>query len=649
MNYLKDGAQSKEMATVNKIFNGREIELLAPVKTFEDFQKIIRSRADAVYFGGKKFNMRVHNSAYNLTDEEIAQAVKIAHDLGKKVYITFNNMMSDSELTDATSYLRFLEQVRPDALIVQDFGAIKLIQELGLDLELHLSVMANVHNEQMVAEALELGVTRVVLSRELPLHEVRRLTDKYPEMEYEYFTHGDMCTVNGAQCYYSGTLFGNSSNRGKCMKPCRWQFDCGSGELDHPLAAKDLSLYRHLPQLINSGVNSFKIEGRMRDVNYMVDLINLYGEAIDRYLADPTGYAIDESAVEVLQENRIRNISTAYAFKRPGAVNIDPGGREPRVFSQPVDERDVLESDVETIKNTLSGGKHNGIPELAVTVNRLSAFKVAVNAGADIIYLSGDVYRPAKPFSLAEIEEACSYGKRHDAKVYYALPRMTNERQFLELDLLVPKLASFGISGLLVSNVGQLRQYRESGLELIGDYGMNVYNKQTMAFYEMRGLARQTLSVEAPASVMAEILSEVVNVEVIVQGAPVMMYLDHCLKAAEHGITADDWCADYCLKEPMDLVDVNGFVHRVRGDQFCKNHVLPMKDFCYVPILNELMAFGTNVVRIEGKDYAPEVLGSLVALYKDLLVSGVNDWRKTVAQVEEVTGVKQSLHALNFK
>jgi len=639
----------RAVRAVNKIFNGREIELLAPVKTFEDFKKTIHSRADAVYFGGKKFNMRVHNPDYNLTDEEIAQAVEIAHDLGKKVYITFNNMMNDAELADATDYLRFLDQVAPDALIIQDFGAVKFIQDLGLNLELHLSVMANVHNEQMIAEALELGITRIVLSREMHLHEVRRLADKYPQMEYEYFAHGDMCTVNGAQCYYSGTLYGNSSNRGKCMKPCRWKFDCGTGELDYPFAAKDLSLYRHLPQLIGSGVNSFKIEGRMRDVNYMVDLINLYGEAIDRYLADPTGYSTDESAVETLQENRIRNISTAYAFKRPGATNIDPGGREPRVFSQPIDERDVLNSDVEKIKNALSGGKYTGIPKLAVSVNGLAAFKAAVEAGADIVYLSGEVYRPAKPFSLAEIEEACHYGTQHNTKVYYALPRMLNERQFLELDLLVPKLADFGISGLLVSNIGQVRQYRNLGLELIGDYGMNVYNKHAATFYTERGVTRHTFSIEAPAAVITDFFNgNTADSEMIVQGTPVLMYLDHCLKAAEHGITADDWCTDYCLKESMDLVDANGFTRRVRGDQFCKNHVLPMKDFCYAPFLNELISFGVNVVRIEGKDYEPNILGKLVSLYRDLLVSGVNDWNSTVAQIEAITNVKQSLHALNF-
>lgn len=635
---------------MNRVFNGREIELLAPVKTFDDFEKTIHSRADAVYFGGKKFNMRVHNPAYNLTNDEITKAVEIAHDLGKKVYVTFNNMMSDAELEEAEVYLRFLEKIGPDALIIQDFGAIKFIKDLGLNLELHLSVMSNVHNEQMIAEALELGITRVVLSREMHLHEVSRLVDKYPKMEYEYFAHGDMCTAHGAQCYYSGVLFGNSSNRGKCMKPCRWKFQGTLEELAHPFAAKDLSLYRHLPQLISSGINSFKIEGRMRDVNYMVALINLYGEAIDRYLDDPTGYAIDEHVIAQLQENRIRNISTAYAFKKPGTINIDLGKREPRVFSQPIDEKDITSKDVEKIKKALDRNSFSTIPELAVVVNTLEAFKAATDENANIIYISGEVYKPAKPFSLAEIKEACSYATDKDIKVYYELPRMLNERQFLELGYLVPKLKDFGVTGLLVSNLGQVRAFRDLGFQLIGNYGMNIFNKYAAKFYQDRGVHRTTLSIESSPQIIKDFLSNnVVSSEIIVQGTPTLMYLEHCLKAAEHGITADDWCEDYCMKESMDLTDEKGFVRRVRADQFCKNHVLPMKDFCYAPVLEALIENGVDVIRIEGKNYTPKQIRALVRVYRELIEQeNLIKWQERVTQIERITSIKQSLHALKF-
>jgi len=637
-------------------FNGRVLELLAPVKTFEDFLKTIHSKADAVYFGGKKFNMRVHNKDYNLTNEEIKKAVEIAHSLGKKVYVTFNNMMSDSELEDAVEYLNFLEIVGPDAIIVQDFGALHLIRTLGLKIECHLSVMANVHNEQMVEEALTLGVTRVVLSREIQLHEVARLVDKYPEMEYEYFVHGDMCTVHGAQCYMSASVFAGSSNRGKCMKPCRWKFENECGDLNHPLAAKDLSLYRHLPQLINSGVNSFKIEGRMRDVNYMIEVINIYAEAIDRYLSEPTSYITNTEAVHFLQDNRIRNISTAYAFKIPGAVNIDSGGREPRVFSKPTAQREITQNLIEKVRSKLRDfdltqirESKNTSPEIAVTVNDIESFYASVDAGANIVYLPLEVFRPSIPFTISEIIDACEHGYKKGVSVYLALPRMLNNRQFLEIDQLVEKLKDSYLKGLLVSNLGQVRKYRNSGLELIGDFGMNVFNQLANTFYQERGVMRTTVSIESNAEVLQNFLVGNRNkTEVIIQGSPVLMYMEHCLKAAQNGITRDDWCLEPCMNENFDIKDVAGNIHRVRADQYCKNHILPLADVCFAPILKEIIGFGVDVIRIEAKDYTPDQIFALVTLYKSLLENDIVMNEDLIFQIEKIANLKQSFHALIY-
>ena len=637
---------------MNRIFNNREIELLAPVKTFADFEKIIHSRADAVYFGGKNFNMRIHNQAYNLTDDEIAKAVTTAHQLGKKVYLTFNNMMNDQELAQAKSFLLFLNRIKPDALIVQDFGAVKFIQDLNLDLELHLSVMSNVHNAPMVAAAQEAGITRIVLAREVQLHEIARLVEQYPQMEYEYFAHGDMCIACGSQCYYSGLLYGNSSNRGKCMKPCRWQFKSDNADLNYPLATKDLSLYRHIPQLITSGVNTFKIEGRMRDVNYLLALIKLYADAIDRYLHDPAGYLTDEIATQSLQTQRIRNISTAYAFKKPGKVNVDPGGREPRVFSQPIDELAVLDSPVEAIKKALinEATQVAPLPELAVLVSTVDAVKSSIDSGAKIIYLAGQVFRPAAPFSLAALQEVCQLASSKGIKIYYALPTMLAERQFFELDQRVRKLQEFNITGLLVSNLGQVHHYRNWNLELVGNYGMNIYNQQAAKFYHDRGVSRITLSIEAPARVIKDFLTNnPIPTEIIVQGAPTLMYLDHCVKAASYGVSATDWCLDYCQKEAMDLVDVKGYVRRVRADQFCKNHILPMKDLCYGPVIEALVSNKVAVIRLEGATYSPKQIGELVTLYRNLISADFKREDVNVAgKVAALTGVGQSLQALNF-
>ena len=624
---------------MSRIFNGREIELLAPAGTFGDFLEILHSRADAFYLGGKKFNMRVHKAAHNFTDEEIGEAIRLAHEAGKKIYITFNNMMDGSELEEAVAFLKFLESVKPDALIIQDFGAVKLIRDLGLGLELHLSVMANVHNAQMVEEARELGITRVVLSREMPLHEISRLRDHFPDMEYEYFTHGDMCSVHGAQCLYSGVLFGKSSNRGQCMKPCRWAFQGPEG-VEYPFAVKDLSFYRHLPQLLDAGVNSFKIEGRMRGAGFLVDLIDHYGEAMDRYLENPSGYFTDPEKAAFFHENRVRNLSTAYGFKTPGRSNIDLEGlREPRVFSLPKAETDASLQKSQGVMEVL--GVQEGRPLLSVSCNDLESLKAAVDAGADRVYIPGEVFRPRRPFTLAELEEACRYGRQHGAAVYYSLPRMTDRRQFGELDALVPKLKEYGAAGLLVSNLGQVRQYKDSGLELIGDYGLNVYNKEAAAFYQGYGLSSITLSLEAGPKIVRDLLGANPALEVVVQGAPTLMYLEHCLKAAQHHTSAQDWCLDHCMKESMDLVDERGHVRKVRADQFCKNHVIPTKDFCYLPVLNGLRS--ARSLRIEGRDYPSEVLGAVTALYRQSL----DGTEAAVETIAGLTGNKQSLQALN--
>lgn len=184
---------------------------------------MIDAGCDAVYFGGPSLNMRLMRKGYNFSLEEITEAVRMAHERGKKVYVTVNNLLNESELDEARAYLRFLENAGPDAIIVQDFAVLALIKEMGLGIDVHSSVMMNVHNVEMVRALQEMGVTRVVTSREMDLAATRYL-QQATGMELEYFVHGDMCSVHGANCYFSSMVFGMSSNRGKCMKPCRWDY-----------------------------------------------------------------------------------------------------------------------------------------------------------------------------------------------------------------------------------------------------------------------------------------------------------------------------------------------------------------------------------------------------------------------------------------
>lgn len=627
---------------------GREIELLAPAGTFADFQAVIKSAANAVYFGGKKFNMRMHNPNHNLSNEEIVAAVQIAHELDKKVYVTFNNMMTDAELSEAEEFLRFLAQSGVDALIIQDLGAVQLIRQLGLELELHLSIMANVHNEEMIAAASELGVTRCVISREASLNQVRQFADAYPQMEYEYFIHGDMCIAHGAQCYASGVFFGKSGNRGLCMKPCRWGFQ-DADETIYPLAVKDMSLYQHIPELIQSGVNSYKIEGRMRSSEYLLSVINLYGEAIDRFLTDPVGYRLDQTQVNYLEENRVRDLSTAYALHKPGMTNIAiDGKREPRVFSQPQEEPGVRPRRVEKlVAQWQKLAPKPQLAELRVTVDSETAALSALAEGVDSLYLSGEVLAPNQPFSKASIARITAVAAQSETPVFYSLPRMTTKEQLARLDHLINALPELGVTGILCSNLGEIHRYQHLDLELRGDYGLNVYNGYSSAFYKEQGLTSVTFSLEAPSTVLAAASEINTPVEVIVQGNPTLMYMEHSFKKAQAERTADDWNSEESGN--LDLTDIKGLTRKIREDQYGKNHLLPTKDFHYAVIVPEL-GHAVAAVRIEGKEYDEPTLRRLIQLYRQALQSTPTmDERLAWAQIAaEATGHEQSLQSLVF-
>lgn len=638
---------------MNRIFNGRETELLAPVGTFEDFKNLLPSGADAFYMGGKSFNMRMLRKDYNLSNNELERAIYMAHEKNKKVYITFNNMMSNDEIQESKSYLEFLNKVQPDALIIQDFGAVKLIKDKGLDLNMHLSVMANVHNLSTIKLAHELGITRVVTSRELSFKDISSFVKEVPHMEYEYFIHGDMCSVHGSQCYYSGILFGKSSNRGQCMKSCRWPYTYKeSNNKEYSLAVKDMCLYRHIPELLISGVNSFKIEGRMRGSDFLGSIINYYREAIDRFIEDPTGYSDNSEVSKIFYENRVRNLSTAYAFKKPGSSNIDITGEgEPKVFSRASEEFNIDEQRVEDVNHILKEGKSikDNSVQLAVKVNNMEAFKKACDGGADLLYIAGEVFRPDKPFKKNDICEAVNYANAK--KVYYVLPRMTYEKQFVELSYLIPELKKIGVAGLVVGNIGELYEFNDKELQLRGDFSLNIYNSEAAAFYESQGLSSVTLSIEAPIKVLkSAVESSNTPIEVIVQGAPAAMYLEHCLAAARHGVTSEDFCKDYCTEENFNLIDEKGIAHRVFSDQYCKNHIIPTKDICYLPILKELKNIGVQTFRIEAQHYTPEEVKKVTALYRSAIDNIENlQWNdELLSQLIDITKRKQSLQSFNY-
>ncbi|WP_379127955.1 peptidase U32 family protein [Paenibacillus sp. sgz500958] len=608
-----------------RYFNGKEIELLVPVGTFEIFQEVIHSACDAVYFGGPVLNMRMMRKGYNLSHEEIAQAIHIAHGLGKKVYVTVNNLFSEEDVEEAREYLRFLDEVRPDALIVQDMAVIELIREMELTVPLHASVMMNVHNLEMIYALRDFGVTRVVTSREMDLHTAKLLSAQ-SGMELEYFVHGDMCSVHGANCYFSSQVFGMSSNRGKCMKPCRWDYrikkDGYVFPTEYPLAVKDMYMYENIPELIESGITSFKIEGRMRDKDFVVMLANSYGEAIDRYIDDPIGFdrTVDS---KLLYKNRKRDFSTAYAFGKPGLSNInrryEGTGKfysTGKVFSTPTAEKELSAERVQQLRERLSAEKisKNSRPELAVRVNNMEQARVVLEMGVENLYLSGDVYQPDRPFTKQDI---ISLGAiKGTTKLYLGLPRMMTEQHFAQYDQLLSG-ERLPIDGLMVTNLGAIRRFKTTGYPMIGDANLNVYNKLAAGLYAGLGLERSTVSPEMTLEHFATFISgSTLPLEVIVHGTPALMYMEHDLfenTEVMEPIAHED--NRYVSNDVLVLMTDKG-ENPVYRDQHGRCHLLFSKELCYLPMLDEMSGLGISCFRIEGVTYSPEQLREIILSYQ---------------------------------
>jgi len=607
---------------MSRFFNNKELELLAPAGTFEIFEKVINSGADAIYLGGKKLNMRMLRSDYNLSNDELEKAITIAHSLNKRIYVTVNNLMGQEDLKDAEEYLKFLEKAKPDALIIQDLSILEFIKSLNLNLTLHSSVMMNVHNLETIKALRACGITRIVAPRDTDLQTIKNFHTQ-TDMEFEYFTHGDMCIAHGAQCFYSGMLFGKSSNRGLCMKPCRWNFTIKKDGLvyptDYPLAVKDMYMYEHIPEMIEAGICSFKIEGRMRDADYLVAMINYYSDAIDRYIHDPICYDRKKDA-QSIYETRIRDLSTCSAFGKPGLSYINERHEgKGKIFSKPKDEIEISNDRVCEIRNLLKiKSSLLSIPKLSVKIDSYLKAKALLEVGVDAIYLSGEVYSPNLPFSKSEILKITKNKK--STKIYLCFPTIMTDADFSKYNQLL-KDSDLGLDGLVVTSLGAIHKFKSLGLEMVGDYSLNIYNQKAASFYENQGLSISTLSVETPLlDAISTIAKSSIPIEVIVHGSPTVMYMDHDLYANTKVLKPtgrDD--NSYVDNNVLVLVDDKKHEHPIYRDSYGRNHMTLYKELCYLPFLKELNDIGVNHFRIEACHYDISKLIKIIGIYKEAL------------------------------
>lgn len=251
-------------------------ELLAPAGSPEALYAAVAAGADAVYLGGKAFGARAY--AKNFDADALADAVRYAHLHGVRVYVTVNVLIYDREREDALAYCAELYRMGVDAVIITDIGLIREVRERIPDLELHASTQMSLHNTAGVRFAASLGMTRAVVARELPLVDIRRVTEESP-LEIEVFLHGALCVSHSGQCLFSSLVGGRSGNRGECAQPCRLPYNGGK----YPLSLCDLCLAGHIRELCDAGVSSLKIEGRMKSPDYVYRVTKMYRTLLDEH------------------------------------------------------------------------------------------------------------------------------------------------------------------------------------------------------------------------------------------------------------------------------------------------------------------------------------------------------------------------------
>lgn len=608
------------------LLSRNSVELLAPAGTWEVLEAAVKAGADAVYLGGKRFNMRMHRADTNFDDEMLKKAVAFTHSHGVKLYITINNLLNDQEIEPMRAYLLYLESIQPDALLVQDLAVLELARELKITIPLHTSVMMNTHNEHAINKLKEYGITRIVVGREMTLSELSLFRER-TGIEVEYFMHGDMCIAESGQCYHSGVLFGQSSNRGRCLKPCRWAYkliDEATGEtLDetgpgpYKLALKDMCMYRNIPELIQAGVHSFKIEGRMRTAAFVERIVKTYRQAIDAYLSDPAGYAVDEAAWRDLYENRSRDFSTCFALGKPDASDIGfSGEREPRFFSQAVKEA-PLSAAVLLPETEEKPPAQSSRTALSVRVADLPSFEAALQNGADAIYIGGETARPKQPWTLAMIKEAVARGREKQVKIVVTTPRTTMKRECGELAQLFSALQDIRPDGIMTGNLGSLALAKKlTDLPVQTDFSFNTFNHLSVKFLKNNGAVMATVSLEATYKQMRDMLTlSELPLEIIIHGAVEAMILDHNLPAMS--LPYKELNNPYFNDRHYALLDSAGEAHPIRMDQYGRGHILFAKDLCLLPYLPRLS--GAASYRIEAQDYASELTGKLTAFYKGCL------------------------------
>ncbi len=644
------------MESISKQRYSDMLELLSPAGSPEAVIAAVQSGADAIYLGYGDFNAR--RGARNFSEEEFSEAVSYCRVRGCKVYVTLNTLVSDREMKDAVALAAKASALGADAILVQDLGLASVLHRALPDIPLHASTQMSVHSLAGVCAAAEMGMTRVVLARELRFEQISYIAAHAP-IEVEVFVHGALCMCHSGQCYMSALIGRRSGNRGMCAQPCRLEYSLGGRMDDHPLSLKDNCLVRELQLLDQAGVKCVKIEGRMKRPEYVAMTTGIYSRAIR------DGKAPSEAEMAQLEEIFSRQGFTQGYFKgelgpdmfgvraegeradarllaetrrsyggterrrvpvrfeaviRAGEpVRLSAADEEGRVASVegPVPEAAVkqaltLSSLHEQLYKTggtpyACSGVRADIPSglflPAAAINELRRRALAslseLRAAPPLRRIlpmpeppadCAETDAPLLAFQvcaadqlskeLAALRPGCLYvpitmiPERADALTPFldagcaisaVLPRVVTSAEEPEVTDLLEKCRAFGVREALVGNLGHVHLVKRAGLQLRGDFGLNVFNSYSLELLRRAGFLSATASFELRLSQIRD-LQKALPVELIAYGRLPLMVTENCIIKNSFGRCA-------CGSQQNMLTDRRGAQFPVLKEFGCRNQI----------------------------------------------------------------------------
>lgn len=315
------------MKTISKVIDGKRViikkpELLAPAGSLEKLKTAIIYGADAVFVGGKEFSLR--SQASNFTLEDISEAVEFANGYGAHIHVTCNIILHNDNLEGIREYLKALDDIGVTAIIVADPYIMSIARDMKLKLEVHVSTQLSTLNLEAIQFYKKLGVDRVVLGRETTYEDLKEIMAHTP-LDIEYFIHGAMCIHYSGRCMLSNYMSRRDANRGGCSQSCRWFYDLYDNgmklnqEDDVPfsMSSKDMALVNHIHECIELGVDSFKIEGRMKSLHYIATVVSTYRKLIDEYCEDPDHFVVENDFEKEIEKAANRSLSHGFFFENP--------------------------------------------------------------------------------------------------------------------------------------------------------------------------------------------------------------------------------------------------------------------------------------------------------------------------------------------